>query len=74
MATTSVKFATIKDWEAISGMRGTMTYQWLAAGRLRAKKLGKRTLIDVEHGLAAIRKQPDADIRLPNSRKLPDAA
>ena len=70
MAGLSVKYATIKDWKTISGMGNTTTYQWLAAGRLKAKKVGKRTLIDVEHGLEVLRKQPDADIRLRNSRRV----
>jgi hypothetical protein len=64
-----VKFATIDTWIQISGMGRTMTYQWLAAGRLKAKKAGKRLLIDVEDGLREVRALPDAHIRLPNSRR-----
>jgi hypothetical protein len=70
MAEIGTKYATIKDWRVISGMGNTTTYQWLAAGRLRGKKAGKRLLIDVEHGLEVLRKLPDADIRLPKSRKV----
>ena len=68
-----VKFATIDTWIRISGVGRTTTYQWLAAGRLKAKKAGKRLLIDVEDGLREVRALPDADIRLPNSRR-PTAA
>lgn len=62
-------FATVQVWCAISGMGKTTTYQALAAGRLRAKKLGRRILIDVEHGLSFVRSLPSADIKLPNSRR-----
>ena len=64
-----VKFATIDTWIRISGMGRTTTYQWLAAGRLKAKKAGKRLLIDVKDGLREVRALPDAEIRLPNSRR-----
>jgi hypothetical protein len=64
-----VKWGTIKQWNGASGFGNTTTYQWIAAGKLRAKKAGRRTLIDIEHGLKVIEALPDADIRLPNSRK-----
>ena len=56
-------FAQIPVWLEISGMTRTATYQQLAAGNLRAKKCEKRTLIDVEHGLAWIRSLPNVEIR-----------
>jgi hypothetical protein len=73
MAKIEAKFATIDTWMEITGMGRTTTYHWLAEGRLKAKKSGKRLLIDVEHGLRQVRALPDADIRLPNSRRLPAA-
>lgn len=69
MAGTDTKFAGIDRWCEISGMGRTSTYQALAAGRLRAKKLGAKLLIDVEHGMRWVRSLPAADIRLPNSRR-----
>jgi hypothetical protein len=63
------KFAPINRWCLISGMGRTQSYQALAAKHLRGKKVGSRLLIDVEHGLAWLRSLPDADIRLPNSRR-----
>ena len=41
-----IKYATITDWELISGMRRTATYEALGCGNLRAIKLDNRTLID----------------------------
>ena len=57
-------FATIREWSALSGMGRAKTYDLLSKGHLRAKKVGRRTVIDVAHGLAYIRRQPDAEIRL----------
>jgi hypothetical protein len=64
------QFATIERWCLISGIGRTTTYQALAAGHLRARKLGRRrVLIDVPHGLRWIRSLPAPDIKLPNSRR-----
>jgi hypothetical protein len=57
-----IKYATIADWELISGMRRTATYEALGCGNLRAIKLDNRTLIDVEHGLAWLATLPAAEI------------
>jgi len=57
-------FAPISVWCELTGMGRAMTYDWLSRGRLRAKKLGRKTAIDVPHGLSVLRAQPDADIRL----------
>jgi hypothetical protein len=48
----------------ISGMTRTATYAALGDGNLRAIKQpgGRRTLIDVQHGLAWLRAQPAATI------------
>jgi hypothetical protein len=68
---TAVQFATIKHWTQISGMGRSSVYHALANGQLKARKLGKSTLIDVPHGLAWLRSQPAARITLPNSRRQP---
>lgn len=59
------QFAPISRWCLISGMTRTATYAALAAGHLRAIKQpgGRRTLIDVPHGLAWLRAQPPVVIR-----------
>ena len=62
-------FATIDRWCAIAGMGRTATYQALAAGHLRGRKVGRRVLIDVPHGLAWLRSLPAAKVTLPNSRR-----
>jgi hypothetical protein len=54
------KFATITDWSVLTGMGRSLVYEALARGDLRAVKLGKRTLIDVDHGLAWMRSLPIA--------------
>ena len=61
-------FATVPDWCAISGMRRTTTYGELARGNLRAIKLGARTLVDVQHGLAWLATLPAATINVPSTR------
>jgi len=57
------KYATIPDWQGISGMRRTSTYEALGRGNLRSIKLGTRVLIDVEAGLEWLASLPPADIR-----------
>jgi hypothetical protein len=58
-------YASLPDWERISGMSRTVTYERLGAQELRAIKVGKKTLIDVEHGLAWLAAQPAAVIAPP---------
>jgi hypothetical protein len=68
---TLVRFATIRRWQIISGMGRSMVYHALANGQLRAKRLGKLTMIDVQHGLVWLNNQPDVKITLPKSRREP---
>jgi hypothetical protein len=68
MSKASPKYATIADWQRISGMRRTSTYQALGRGDLRSIKLGARVLIDVDAGLAWLASLPAADIRTGRSR------
>jgi len=57
-------YATLPDWCALSGMRPSKTYDELSRGNLRAKKIGKRLVIDVQYGLAWLRTLPEPDINL----------
>ena len=65
MTEPSPVYAPIPRWCAISGMGRTRVYEELAKGNLRAVKLGSRTLIDVEAGLAWLRSLPPAPVREP---------
>ena len=55
----TVRYAPLSDWYTISGMRRNSTYEALARGDLRGKKLHNRTLIDVEQGLAYMASLPE---------------
>jgi hypothetical protein len=63
------KYASIPRWMDISGMGRSMSYEWLGDGRLRGKKLGSKTIIDVEFGLAQIAALPDCEIRSHGRRR-----
>jgi hypothetical protein len=63
----SPKFAPIPQWCVISGMSRTATYNALGRGDLKAIKVGSRTLVDVEAGLAWLRALPAAQIRAPRA-------
>jgi hypothetical protein len=56
-------FATLEEWQRISGDRRSTTYEKIGDGRLRAVKDGRRLKIDVAHGLAQLRALPPARIR-----------
>jgi len=62
-------FSTIDNWCALSGMGRRVTYDEIGRGNLKAIKVGARTLIDVEAGLAWLRSRPAAVIRAPRPRK-----
>lgn len=57
------KYATLETWTALSGISRTKSYYLLAEGKLRAVKAGRRTLIDVDAGLAWLRDQPAPEIK-----------
>lgn len=61
------KYATISGWREMTGMSRTGIYEAIGRGDLRAIKLGTRTLIDVEHGLAWMASLPAAQIVAPKS-------
>jgi len=73
-AAPSPKFCTIDHWLAISGMGRRATYDKLGTRELHAIKVGTRTLIDVEAGLAWLRSLPQAKIRAPRNRQETQAA
>ena len=61
------KFAPLPQWCAISGMSRTASYDALGRGDLKAIKVGARTLVDVDAGLAWLRSLPPAQIRTPRA-------
>jgi hypothetical protein len=61
------RFATIPHWCVISGMSRTATYLALGRRNLVAVKAARRTLIDVDSGLAWLRSLPTAKIRPPKA-------
>lgn len=67
-------YATVPGWCAISGIKRTTTYYEISRGNLRAIKLGARTLLDVQHGLAWLATLPLATLTSPGSRPAKNAA
>ncbi len=65
MAAETPQFATMKDWMALTGMSQRRTYDELGRGNLKAVKAGRRTLIEVQTGLAWLRSCPPAKIKPP---------
>ena len=51
-------YVTISDWVVRSGISRSRTYELIAAGELSARKVGRRTLIDLRAGLAWLDEQP----------------
>jgi hypothetical protein len=50
-------------------MSRSSTYEALGRGELRAIKLGARTLVDLEHGLAWLASMPAAEITTGRTRR-----
>ncbi len=63
------KYGGIDTWCALTGMSVRGTYDHLAAGNLVAVKVGTRTLINIEKGLAWLEAQPPARIKPQKPRK-----
>jgi hypothetical protein len=63
------KYAPLPEWRAISGLGRSKSYELLGEGKLRAIKVGRRLLIDVEHGLEYLATMPAARISLARCRK-----
>jgi hypothetical protein len=64
------RYSPISDWCALSGMSRSCTYEALGRGDLKAIKLGVRTLIDVEAGLAWLASMPAPEITTGRTRRL----
>lgn len=62
-------FVSIADWVVRSGISRSRTYELIAEGKLQARKVGRRTLIDLKAGLAWLDDQPAPKIALPLSRR-----
>lgn len=67
MSMPTPKFAPMAQWLVLSGMSRTASYNALGRGDLQAIKVGARTLIDVEGGLAWLHSLPRAQIRAPKA-------
>ena len=63
------KYGGIDTWCALTGMSVRGTYDRLAAGDLVAVKVGSRTLLNIEKGLAWLETQPQAQIKPQVRRK-----
>jgi len=63
------RFGGIDTWCLLSGMGRRATYDALGHGHLKAVKVGTRTLINIEKGLAWLESQPAAQIRPQKPRK-----
>jgi hypothetical protein len=72
MSNITPRYAPILDWCTISGMGRSATYEALGRGDLRAIKLGVKTLVDVEAGLAWLGSMPAAKIT-PRRKRQPEA-
>lgn len=58
-----VKYASIADFGKMTSLCPATVYNMIADGVFKTHKIGaKRTLVDVEHGLAWIAAQPPAPI------------
>ena len=64
------RYATFDQWRQMTGMGRTASYEALVRGDLRAKKVGRRVLIDVEHGLQWIEAQPSVKLNF-RARRAP---
>jgi excisionase family DNA binding protein len=56
------KYGPLNTWQQISGVGRSKTYEMLETGELRGIKVGRRLLIDIEAGLAALAAMPPARV------------
>lgn len=62
------RYVSVQEWLAISNMGRRTFYERVAAGQLKAVKLGARTLVDLEASLAWMKTLPPAKISPPRRR------
>lgn len=55
-------YVSVETWLSCTGMSRTDTYRKLGEGVLKAKKIGRKTVIDFRVGMAWIESLPDAEI------------
>lgn len=53
-----VRYVSVRDWCRITGLGKTTTYAMMADHRIRAIKIGSRTLIDLPFGLGHLASMP----------------
>jgi excisionase family DNA binding protein len=63
------KYCSITQWCEMTGVGRRTVYDLLGSGDLRAIKVGSKTLIDCEHGMAWLRSRPPAVIRPPRRQQ-----
>jgi excisionase family DNA binding protein len=59
---TRPKYGPFDTWQKITGLGRSKTYEMLQSGELRGIMVGRRLLIDIEAGLAALAAMPPARI------------
>jgi len=59
----------IAAFAAQHGVSRSTVYRLLASGDLKARKLGRRTLVDVQHSQTWLQSLPAANIRQKTTRK-----
>jgi hypothetical protein len=57
------KYMGMREWTAVSGMSRAATYKAFAEGYIHAHKIGRRTVVDVDQGLAWIASQPAPKVK-----------
>ncbi|MFE8873960.1 hypothetical protein ACE4RV_12515 [Acetobacter persici] len=55
-------YVSVEAWSQRTGMSRTDTYRKLGEGTLKAKKIGRKTVIDFRAGMTWIESLPDAEI------------
>jgi hypothetical protein len=68
------RYCSIADWVRLSGVSRSVTYELLGDGKIKAVKLGSKTLIDFYSGLEYLRSLPAAEITTGRRRRQNGAA
>ena len=63
------RYCSIADWARLSGVSQSVTYELLGDGKIKAVKLGNKTLIDVDSGLKYLSSLPPAEITTGRNRR-----